>query len=477
MTFGHDIIYLILNVIILGMTVQAKSLYEGQRDFRPSRALMTTFLAANLSAVTGVLFVWAGSFFLTLTNTLMLASGCCAALTARSWRVPLTPEMVRRSTAFMLCVMVPFEVFRLNGNYVQRVVIYCVFSTMLLSWLLYEVWHAQRQKGNTFQLKFLVVVMLVSLSLRLARMTVVLMLEVPPESLFQEGMMPAILRLVSLSMDVLILSSLLGYSIHELAQKNKLIQEESQRVRAANLALDAALAENTQMLKALTLSVKSNNVGVLMASLAHELSQPLQLIRTKTELLACMPELQHSDRQKFINGLIQDNNRAGEIIVQLRKFLRSGSSDFNTVQLNQVVAESLAMIQAELTRHDITLTQQVDSAVAVWANEAQLQMVVLNLLKNALDALRSVPSPREIELQLRQTEQANVLTVSDKGPGMTESERARVFEMFYSTKNEGMGLGLWLSHSLVTRHGGQLQVSSSPSGGTCFTLTLPRHPE
>ncbi len=477
MTFGHDIIYLILNVIILGMTIQAKSLYEGQRDFRPSRALMMTFLAANLSAVTGVLFVWAGSFFLTLTNTLMLASGCCAALTARSWRVPLTPEMVRRSSAFMLCVMVTFEVFRLNGNYVQRVVIYCVFSTLLMSWLLYEVWQAQRQKGNTFQLKFLVVVMLVSLSLRLARMTVVLMLEVPPESLFQEGMMPAILRLVSLSMDVLILSSLLGYSIHELAQKNKLIQEESQRVLAANLALDAALAENTQMLKALTLSVKSNNVGVLMASLAHELSQPLQLIRTKTELLACMPELQHSDRQNFINGLIQDNNRASEIIVQLRKFLRSGSSDFNTVQLSQVVAESLAMIQAELTRHDITLTQQVESAVVVWANEAQLQMVVLNLLKNAMDALRSVPLPRQIQLQLRQTEQATVLTVSDNGPGMTESERARVFEMFYSTKNEGMGLGLWLSHSLVTRHRGQLQVSSCPSGETCFTLTLPRHPE
>ena len=219
MTFGHDIIYLILNVIILGMTVQAKSLYEGQKDFRPSRALMMTFIAANLSAITGVLFVWAGSFFLTLTNTLMLASGCCAALTARSWRVPLSPELIRRCAAFMLFVMVIFEVFRQNGTYVQRVVIYCVFSTMFLSWLLYEVWQARRQKGNTFQLKFLALVMLISLSLRLARMTVVLMLEVPPESLFQEGMMPAILRLVSLSMDVLILSSLLGYSIHELAQK------------------------------------------------------------------------------------------------------------------------------------------------------------------------------------------------------------------------------------------------------------------
>lgn len=373
----------------------------------------------------------------------------------------------------MLFVMLTFEVFRQNGTYVQRVVIYCVFSTMFLSWLLYEVWQARRQKGNTFQLKFLALVMLISLSLRLARMTVVLMLEVPPESLFQEGMMPAILRLVSLSMDVLILSSLLGYSIHELAQKNKLIQEESQRVRAANVALDAALAENTQMLTALTMSVKSNNMGVLMASLAHELSQPLQMIRTKTELLASMPELQNSERQWFIQGLIQDNKRAGDIIVQLRKFLRSGSSDFNDVYLDQVVAESLVMVQTELTRCKIMLTQEVQSDVVVWANEAQLQMVVLNLLKNALDVLRTVPFPREIHLQLNQSEQATQLTVSDNGPGVTESQRAHVFEMFYSTKKEGMGLGLWLSHSILKHHGGLLEVSTSPSGGACFTMTLP----
>lgn len=288
-----------------------------------------------------------------------------------------------------------------------------------------------------------------------------------------EGMLPAILRLVSLSMDVLILSSLLGYSIHELAQKNRLIQEESQRVRAANVALDAALAENTQMLTALTMSVKSNNMGVLMASLAHELSQPLQLIRTKTELLASMPELQNSERQWFIQGLIQDNKRAGDIIVQLRKFLRSGSSDFSDVYLDHVVAESLVMVQTELTRCKITLTQEVESDVVVWANEAQLQMVVLNLLKNALDVLRTVPLPREIHLQLKQSEQATQMTVSDNGPGVTESQRAHIFEMFYSTKKEGMGLGLWLSHSILKHHGGLLEVSTSPSGGACFTMTLP----
>lgn len=142
--------------------------------------------------------------------------------------------------------------------------------------------------------------------------------------------------------------------------------------------------------------------------------------------------------------------------------------------MNQVVAESLAMIQTELTRYEISLAQEVGSDVSVWGNEGQLQMVVLNLLKNALDVLKAVPSPRAIHLQLSQSDQATVLTVTDNGPGIPESERARLFDMFYSTKEEGMGLGLWLSHSIVKNHGGQLQVSSSPTGGACFTLTLAR---
>jgi anti-sigma regulatory factor (Ser/Thr protein kinase) len=176
---------------------------------------------------------------------------------------------------------------------------------------------------------------------------------------------------------------------------------------------------------------------------------------------------------KTINlSLTGGHTRASDIIVQLRKFLRSGSSEFELISMSDVVEESVAMIQAELTRHEITLTQEVDSTVLVWADEGQLQMVVLNLLKNALDVLRAVPLPREIHVQLGQTAQANMLTVSDNGPGIDESDRARVFEVFFSTKAEGMGLGLWLSHSIVRNHGGELQVSSSPTGGACFTLTL-----
>ena len=476
MTFTNEIIVVMLNLIVLGMTVHAKSLYSGWQDTRPSHALIMTFISANLSAIAAIGFVWLSPVFLTLTNTLLLTTVCCAVLTARSWRIPFSTGVIRWSAASLLCIGLIFEWLRQDGTYLQRVIAFSILSTLFLFWLIYEVWKKQREE-NSFQLKFLMGVALASLALRLARLTAVLMLDVQPATLFHEGSAPATLRLMSLSMDVLILSSLLGYNTHLLTVRHQRTEVENQKVRATNLALDAALAENTQMLKALTLSVKSHNMGILLASLAHELSQPMQLMRIKTELMAEMPELQNSERQAFIQGLLQDNIHAAEIIVQLKKFLRNGTSEYQSIFLGDVVAESVTLIQGELARFQITLDQEVDLFAKVWADEGQLQMVVLNLLKNALDVLRTVPLPRKIDLKLTQTDQTTVLTVSDNGPGVPDSDGNRVFDMFYSTKKDGMGLGLWLSHSIIKNHGGSLSVSPSPSGGACFQMTLPKHTE
>lgn len=288
MTYPNEIIVLMLNLIVFGMTVHAKSLYEGWQDARPSRALITAFVSANLTAISAFLYIWVHPVFLTLTNTLLLVTACCTGLTARSWRLPLTPVLFRCLMAFLLCIGMVFEFLRQNGTYLQRVVVYSILSAVFFSWLIYETWK-KLQEDDSFQLKFLMGVAIASLGFRLARMTAVLMQDVQPATLFQEGSIPGVLRIMSLSTDVLLLSALLGYSTHMLTLRHQRTEEDNQKVRAANLALDAALAENTQMLKALTLSVKSNNMGVLLASLAHELSQPLQLMRIKTELLASMP--------------------------------------------------------------------------------------------------------------------------------------------------------------------------------------------
>jgi signal transduction histidine kinase len=252
------------------------------------------------------------------------------------------------------------------------------------------------------------------------------------------------------------------------------MQSDNQAVRLAHEQLNAVLQEKEQMLRALTTSTKSRNMGVLLASLAHELSQPMATMRLKVDFLLSQPDLAAEERQAFLQELMEDNTRAADIIAQLRRFMRHGSDELQPVALDLVVAEALQLVSAEVERLQVQLQQVVTPDACVMAQEGQLQMVVLNLLKNAIDAMKPVSGRRVLQVNLSCSTSEAVLTVSDSGPGIPEAQWERVFDMFYSTKPDGMGLGLWLSRSIVESQGGSMTVSRSDLGGALFTLSWPR---
>lgn len=474
MASANEIIFLMVSLIILGMTVHAASLYGGAKEARPSRALMATFVLANLAGFTAMSYAWLAPFFLSIANTLVLASVTTSALTVRSWRAPLTPRWVGGAALALLLVLVVFEYMRQNSSYVERVILFSTLSTVMLSWVIWEAWQVSR-RDKVFQLKFLMAVAFTGMTMRLCRMLVVLQQTNHPESLFQETGWAMVLRLTAMSTDVLMLSSLLAFSTYLLAARHQAQKKDNERVLKANQALDAALAEKNQMIKALALSAKSNNMGVLLGSLVHELTQPLQTMQLRTELLVTDTALDSEGRQKLLQGVMQDNQRAMDIMSQLRKFLRNGAIEFSAVCLSDVVRDALAIVTPALQRHQIDLQEQTAPALFTWGDEGQLQMVILNLLKNARDALHNAPQLRTLALQLQQNEQFLELTVSDNGPGVDPAQWDRIFEMFHSTKPDGMGLGLWLSQAIIQNHGGSLTVGDSPLGGACFTLRLPIH--
>ncbi|MDP4733334.1 MAG: HAMP domain-containing histidine kinase [Limnohabitans sp.] len=474
MASANEIIFLMVSLIILGMTVHAASLYGGATEARPSRALMATFVLANLAGLTAMSYAWLAPFFLSMANTLVLASLTASALTVRSWRMPLTSRWVAGAALALLLVLAVFEYMRQNSGYVERVIFFSTLSTVMLSWVIWEAWQVSRRE-KVFQLKFLMVVAFTGMTMRLARMVVVLQQTTHPQSLFEESGWAMVLRLTAMSTDVLMLSSLLAFSTYLLAARHQAEKKDNERVRQANQALDAALAEKNQMIKALALSAKSNNMGVLLGSLVHELTQPLQTMQLRTELLVTDTALDSEGRQKLLQGVLQDNQRAMAIMDQLRKFLRNGAIEFSAVCLSDVVSDALAIVKPALQRHQVDLQEQTAPALFTWGDEGQLQMVILNLLKNARDALHNAPQPRTLALQLQQNEQFLELTVSDNGPGVDPAQWDLIFEMFHSTKPDGMGLGLWLSQAIIQNHGGSLTVGDSPLGGACFTLRLPIH--
>ena len=155
-------------------------------------------------------------------------------------------------------------------------------------------------------------------------------------------------------------------------------------------------------------------MGVLLASLAHELIQPLATMRLKVDFLLSQP-----------------------------------------VALNLVVDEAPQQVRPEVERLQVQLQQRVPPDSSVMAQEGQLQMVVLNLLKNALDAMKPVSGRKALQVNLSSSTSEVVLTLSDNGPGIPEAQWERVLDLFYTTKPEGMGLGLWLSRSIVQNQGGR----------------------
>ena len=419
-------------LIVLGMTVHALSLYGGSAEARPSRFLLLAFVIADASCLSTLAVRFVSPVFLTVTNSGLLMTIAAVALTARAWRVPLNRKLVVQTACWMLWVPVAFEWLRQHGTYLQRVVLYTTLSTALLCWVLWEVFHKYRE-DRSFSLKFVMGAVMASLVLRGARMVFVLQQNVQPDNLMQELPAAAMIRNMSVSMDVLILSSLVAYSTHLLAMRYQQSASDNKEVRRAHQALKEVLEEKEQMLRALTTSTKSRNMGVLLASLAHELSQPLATMRLKVDFLLSQP-----------------------------------------VALNLVVDEAPQQVRPEVERLQVQLQQRVPPDSSVMAQEGQLQMVVLNLLKNAVDAMKPVSARHVLGVNLSSSTSGVVLTVSDSGPGIPEAQWERVFDMFYTTKPEGMGLGLWLSRSIVQSQGGSMTVSRSPLGGALFTLSWPR---
>jgi len=203
-------------------------------------------------------------------------------------------------------------------------------------------------------------------------------------------------------------------STHLLTLQYQQAASDNLEVRLAHQALKTVLEEKEQMLKALTTSTKLQNMGVLLASLAHELIQPLATMRLKVDFLLSQP-----------------------------------------VALNLVVDEAPQQVRPEVERLQVQLQQRVPPDSSVMAQEGQLQMVVLNLLKNALDAMKPVSGRKALQVNLSSSTSEVVLTLSDNGPGLPEAQWERVFDLLYTTKPESMGLGLWLSRSIVQNQGGR----------------------
>jgi signal transduction histidine kinase len=219
-------------------------------------------------------------------------------------------------------------------------------------------------------------------------------------------------------------------------------------------------------------------MGAFAASLAHELTQPLAANLANAEtgvrlLDATEPDLH--ELRATLADIVADERRAVELVQKLRRFLRRGEVERSDLDVGDVLAEVLQLVEREAQERGVRLRLETAEALPkVVGDRVQLQQVVLNLISNAIDALATVHgSVREVTVRADRCHDGVRIDVRDSGVGMDAQTLARIFQAFYTTKPGGMGLGLSISKTIVEAHGGSLTAQSSSGKGSTFRIELP----
>jgi PAS domain S-box-containing protein len=225
------------------------------------------------------------------------------------------------------------------------------------------------------------------------------------------------------------------------------------------------------------------SLGALAASIAHEVNQPLSGIITNAStclrMLAADPP-QVEGARETARRTIRDGNRMSEVIARLRALFSKKEAATESVNLNDAVLEVIALSIVELQKNRVTLRPELaDNLPLVTGDRVQLQQVILNLLRNGSDAMSTVENrPRHLVIRTERDDGDRVrLTVQDAGIGFDPQAVDRLFDAFYTTKGDGMGIGLSVSRSIIERHHGRLWATLNDGPGAAFSFSIPRASE
>lgn len=250
--------------------------------------------------------------------------------------------------------------------------------------------------------------------------------------------------------------------------ERKRAEEERERLRQAQ----ADLAHVNRV----------NTMGELTASVAHEVNQPIAAAVTNAKtclrwLTRDNPDVEEARAAAM--RIVNDGTRAAEIIKRIRLLFKKGTSERELVDVREVIREMIVLLRGEAMRYFIVLRTELEAHTPpVMADRVQLQQVLMNLMLNAIDAMKDADGARELAIKSQPAENDQILvSVNDTGVGLPPQQSDQVFEAFFTTKPHGTGMGLAISRSIVESHGGRLWAANNSARGATFSFTLPTKAE
>lgn len=260
------------------------------------------------------------------------------------------------------------------------------------------------------------------------------------------------------------------YALDLQATNDKLIAERQERERA-----EAALRETQNEL---VRAARITTAAELMASIAHEVNQPLAAVVANGQaalnwLHRTPPALDQT--RESIAAVVVAGERAAQVVGRIRALMSKSAAVFGNVDVNEVVTEGVALVRAALAKRDIVIRFRLDPALPpVLGDRVQLQQLILNLFSNAADAMAEVNDrARVLTVRTRRSGDDVTITVDDTGRGFSAADAAKLFQPFYTTKQDGMGMGLAICATIVASHAGAIEGAPRSPCGAVFKVNLP----
>ena len=362
-----------------------------------------------------------------------------------------------------------FEYLRLFTSFETRTVFAVSVYAVVFAWQIREAFLIN-QKLKLQQLRYFQYAAIGEAFFLLPRLIVLLSADIPIRSMDELPLLLILFTLGQILMNTISFIAIWGYWSERLAFENSKTETE-------NEAFKKVLAERETLIASLLRANKTSSTGALSASIAHEINQPLGAIQINSEFLQRKLQDENLDRElitRIAKDIAKDNMRAARIIQTLKAIFTekyAAISDSNSVI--EVINSVLLLSKSNLNQKGIQVELEIENNLKIPMSYGEAQQLFINLFNNSIQALDSLQMPTKI-IRIVGIQKGDITEIrfEDNGQGVALDQQSGLFDLFTSTKREGMGLGLWLCNYIVTRHGGRIQYASQQDTGAAFKITF-----
>jgi signal transduction histidine kinase len=480
MEMANQIFFIVFSLIGLGLFLSALYQYRANRASGFSIYWPLSVGIFSLSSFAFGIALWTHKFFLTIANTSFIVSVFLLIFLYRSWNQrPFTKIQTLLLWLIPIFIFFFYDYLRvMPETFKYRVALITITQELFLVWQILELTKYYKVE-RTVVVKWLIFLTAFTLLGETCRTLWILIGSTQINFfLYAQDALALTLLWIGYGSTILVYVALGSFYLEKQIKKENQIANALKSTKEENEKIIELLKEKERLIYGLMKANKTAATGALSASIAHELNQPLgasnlniQFLKMKLEKGVFNPEL----GKEILDSLEQDNKRAATIVKSLRSIFTDGESNSQEVQLGDLISKVLDIVKPELKSKNIQIQLKVNEGLMVRVNSSEIEQVVLNLLNNAIQALaNSGTLQRRIAIEAIKTDKSVQFSISDNGGGVPTEFKSQLFELLSTTKQTGMGLGLWLCKHIVTRYGGSIHHEDAIGGGAKFVVEFPQ---